>query len=107
MSLTTEFAIAQQLFIEGDHTRAIEMLISMAERGHMKAYETLGWLYLSGNKVERDLYAARRFYSKAADGGDPTAQFNLAIMMINGDGGPREEERAFNLFRTASGAGQL
>jgi TPR repeat protein len=45
---------------------------------------------------------ARRHFLAAARRGDPLGQYNLAMMLIHGEGGPPSVEQACALLRTAA-----
>ena len=46
----------------------------------------LASIYLDGVVVKKDYDIAASFYRKAADKGDPAAQFSLAVMLEKGQG---------------------
>ncbi|SFU58543.1 AAA family ATPase [Nitrosospira multiformis] len=58
----------------------------------------LGSMYELGQGVEKDEAAARLWYSKSADKGDPYAQLDLASMCMNGRGGEQDYTKAFDLY---------
>jgi len=68
-----------------------------AERGNVAAQSILGICYLDGIDVKTDYAEAYHFLSLAAKRGASRAQFNLARMLANGLGVPRDPSRALSL----------
>ena len=52
-----------------------------AAQNHAEALRTLGYLFEGGKGVPQDDSRAGEFYRRAAELGDPFAQFNLAVML--------------------------
>jgi TPR repeat protein len=57
---------------------------------------------ISGGGVNADPVQARAAMSKAADANSPEAQFQLGLMLANGDGGPKDDVAARALFEKAA-----
>ena len=55
--------------------------------------------------VPQDDAEAVKWYSKAAEQGDATAQYNLGLMYNSGKGVPRDDAEALNWWRKAAGQG--
>ncbi|PVM86706.1 SEL1-like repeat protein [Caulobacter endophyticus] len=55
--------------------------------------------------VRKDLGEARRWYERAAQGGDPSAMHNIALFAYRGDGGDKNLTTAANWFRKAAETG--
>jgi len=55
--------------------------------------------------VKKDLGEARRWYERAAQGGDPSAMHNIALFAYRGDGGDKNLTTAANWFRKAAETG--
>ncbi len=55
-----------------------------------------------GGGVNGDPAQARAAMSKAADANSPEAQFQLGLMLANGDGGPKDDVAARSLFEKAA-----
>ena len=51
-----------------------------AENGNAKAQSAMGAYYESGNGVEKDQWKAIYWYTKAAEQGNPNAQYHLAVL---------------------------
>ena len=57
-----------------------------AERGDPEAQMKMGWAYEKGDGVPRDDARAVEWYRRAALQNEPTAQYNLALLLIDGRG---------------------
>ncbi len=64
-------------------------------------------MYDSGEGVEEDDAQAAYWYHKAAEQGDPDAQFNLGLMYKYGRGVEQDKAQAVHLFRKAAERGEL
>lgn len=77
--------------------------LARAEAGDVKCQRWLGHQYYSGaGVVKQDLAEARRFYTKASEGGDARAQVCLAVMCEKGEGGTCSQAEAIGWFRKAA-----
>lgn len=63
-----------------DPQRAFTLNAEAAESGMHDAVLAMGWFYLNGFGVEKDLEQARRWYRKSARQGEPRAMFSLGQM---------------------------
>ena len=63
-------------------------------RGDPFAQVSLGVAYLTGRGVQKDYNRAFEMFKSAADKGDQSAQYNLALMLQQGLGAPRDEKQA-------------
>jgi hypothetical protein len=52
-------------------------------------------MYCTGTGVVRNLAEAVKWYRRSAEQGDRYAQYNLAVMLIKGQGAPQDSEEAF------------
>ena len=52
-----------------------------------------------------DLARAQRFFRSAAERHQHVAQFNLAVMLLNGEGGPSDPEAAVQWLKKSAGGG--
>ncbi|WP_210526650.1 caspase family protein [Rubellimicrobium arenae] len=74
--------------------RGLRYLRESADRGDIYGYNNLGLAYLQGRGgLAVDKAAAFDLFMKAAEGGHPTAPFNLAGMYRDGDVGGRPDLR--------------
>jgi TPR repeat protein len=117
-----------------DYAKAVEWFSKAAEQGECQAQSKLGMLYFSGQGVTEDeakaaewfLKAAQqgdarsqfytgllsqndaesfKWYGKAAEQGDADAQYELGLLYFNGQGVPKDHEKAKELFVKAGAQG--
>jgi TPR repeat protein len=74
-------------------------LRKQAAAGNAKAQYQLGELLHEARVVARDLDAARRWATQAADQGHARAQYRLASMRLLGEGGARDAQAGMALFK--------
>lgn len=78
-------------------------LMVLAERGSSLAQRTLGERFATGAKdAPKDMGQAIYWWEKAADNGDPLAQFNLGMVYLRGAGTPQDRVRAHMWFSLAA-----
>ena len=96
-----------------EHPAALPLLHCAAEQGSAVAAHQLGNIYADrsfaigpslarfayGPFLRPDLAAARRWYARAAALGHAGARFDLAIMLVRGEGGPHDEQGAIEALR--------
>jgi TPR repeat protein len=78
------------------------------------AYLTSNWVpmrfvatsYALGNDVKKNGQRARIWYARAAKAGDLSSNFDLAMMLLNGEGGPVELERGKTLLEETAKNGE-
>lgn len=75
-----------------DMPRAMQLYRCAADQGHAEASYQLG--YKSYDKVEE-----RHWYRRAAELGHGHARYMLALLLIEGRGGPRDEPAALEILR--------
>ena len=63
-----------------DEEQAFRLNADSAKLGYGDAVLAMGWFYLNGTGVPRDLELARKWYKKSARKGDPRAMFSLGQM---------------------------
>lgn len=83
----------------------IKTIICDAELGDKFAQGYLGFLYESGNGVERNYTQAVKWYQKAAEQGHDVAQYNLGLMYHLGKGVQQNDATAVKWFRKAAEQG--
>lgn len=77
-----------------------------AEAGSVRGMKNLATAYATGQEgIPMDKAMAAELYSRAADLGDPDAQYDLAFMLDSGEGIPMDRGRAETLFRAAADQG--
>jgi hypothetical protein len=62
-------------------------------------------MYDAGKDVAQDYKEAVKWYTKAAEQGDATAQFNLGVMYVNGQGVKKDYKEAVKWFTKAAQRG--
>lgn len=85
----------------------LDALRQQAEQGLAGAQTELGYLYHTGEGVERDYAEAVKWYRLAAKQGHPDAQYNLGVAHAFGEGVERDPARASNWYRRAAEQGHV
>ncbi len=80
-----------------DLVRAFELNAEAADLGYHDAVLAMGWFFLNGFGVDKDVDAAESWYRKSARQGDPRAMFSLGQMAY----GQGEYRRARDWFGRA------
>lgn len=96
-----------------DMARAVQLYRFAAEKGSAAGKVALASCLKAGDGVPADAVEARRLYREVADTeiDDPDAttvgraRHNLAMMYVNGEGGPRDITEAYRYFGRAAEAG--
>jgi len=79
-----EYQQGQIAYFFGDHTKALTIWTTLAEKNHGQSQASLAWLYHAGLGTEKNLEMAFRLYQAAAKQNNPIAQNNLGTMYENG-----------------------
>lgn len=99
------FADAVSL-LEAKDRAGIAPLRKAANLGLPKAQFVLAKMYEMGEGgLKKDPTEARRWYERAAQGGDASAMHNVGLFASRGQGGPQNWTTAANWFRKAAEAG--
>ena len=85
---------------------ALENCTTAAESGDMQAQFEMGELYYHGERAERDLAEALKWYEQASVQGHPDAQYRLGLMHIDGEGVERNLPQAYIILKMAAVNGQ-
>ncbi|KAI9199653.1 uncharacterized protein BJ171DRAFT_462347 [Polychytrium aggregatum] len=84
--------------VNEEHTKAIELYLSLADRGIPQAQVALGGCYESGEGVDQDYGTAIEWYSKAADQGSEDGRLHIvhlmAVCLVGGFGTPANKKKA-------------
>ncbi len=75
-------SVAHEAFLAGSLGVAVAEYRSHAERGNRAAQNNLGVMYETGLGVAQDDFEAVKWYFKAADQGDATAQYNIGVLLV-------------------------
>ena len=100
-----KLARAQKAFTRGDYKKAHDFWLPLAENGIAEAQYSLGFLYQSGWGSEQDLLQAVAWYSSAAEQNEARAQFNLGVLLINGEDEVDKDTETGVLWLTRSAEG--
>ena len=89
----------------GDYTAARAFWQPLADNYDLAALRNIGHLYRLGQGVARDGEKAVRYYTRSAELGFAPAQFNLAVMLYEGDDIPTDTKAARYWAQLAANAG--
>ncbi len=92
-------------FNRGNYSLAFEHWQPLASSGDADAARNVGRLFHEGLGVKQDFGKARYYYGMAAAKCNATAQNNLGLMLLNGQGGAKDPVGAFRLFEKAAKQG--
>jgi len=89
--------------IPKDEKRSFEVNAEAAEAGYHDAVLAMGWYYLNGVGVSKDVDEARRWYRKSARQKEPRAMFSLGRIAYD----DRSFEEALEWFQAAKDHGHV
>jgi TPR repeat protein len=81
--------------------KSFELYQQAADQGHAAAANQLGVKLLLGESAKRDAVAARKYFTRAAEGGHADGMFNLAVQLA-----PKDEAAAVKWYQRAAQLGQ-
>ena len=87
---------------KGEMDKAVELYANAASQGVVDAQMLLGYLYMNGEGVPKNLAKAFGLFKQAADNGDVKGQEQLAMMFDNGLGVPRDYAEAAKWYDKAA-----
>nr|AFI78569.1 hypothetical protein ws633F6_0011 [uncultured bacterium ws633F6] len=93
---------AQAAFTRSNYMKAHNIWLPLAESGIAEAQYSLGFVYQSGWGPERDLLQAVAWYTSAAEQNEARAQFNLGILLLNGEDNVEKDTETGILWLTRS-----
>ena len=102
-SLKTTFDAGVAAYDAGDYAKAYQIWSSIDD-DDLAAMRNVALMRRQGLGTPKDPKGAEEMYVRAAEGGLPTAQADLADMLIKGEAGPPDPERAFPLLEAAAAA---
>lgn len=97
-----QYQLGMRQLEAGDFARAAVSLLAAAEQGIPSAQYRYAKLLETGDGVEQDLEAARRWTERAANSGHVRAMHNLGVINYYGAGGPQNLEQAARWFQEAA-----
>lgn len=104
--LTTAFAaISLLMFSLCANAQTLEEMISLANEGISSYQCMLGYKYLDGDGVEKNIPEAVKWFKMAADNGDVYAAYTLGRTFHSGEGIPQDYAEAMKWFLLAAGLG--
>ena len=86
-----------------DYAKAYQIWSSLDDQD-LAAMRNVGMMRRQGLGTPKDPKGAEEIFQRAADAGLPTAQADLADMLIKGEAGPPDPERALPLLTSAAAA---
>ena len=87
-----------------NYQTALQVWMTQALGGSAEAQNYVGEIYLKGLGTPPDFGMAAQWFQKASDQGFKRAKTNLAYLYEEGLGVPKDDLKALNLYREASGA---
>ena len=94
-------------FRGGNYEFALKQWLPLAEKGHAKAQNSVGFMHARGLGVPPDHREAIKWYTKSAKQDFPLAAYNLGLIYTRGTGTLPNQEKATDWFRRAAGVGHL
>ena len=86
--------LIEKYFVTKQYDKCFEGHLELAEKGYPLAECQVGYFYLEGLGVEKDLSKALYWTERAAEHGDRDGQYNLAWFCDEGIGTEKDAEKA-------------
>lgn len=99
------YQLGRSLFATRDYTGAMASYKTASELGNARAIYELGWMYESGNGVEKDPARARFYYEMAAEKKIAPAIVSLGVQQERGIGAASDPAKAYALYQRAADLG--
>ncbi len=99
------YQLGRSLFATHDYTGAVASYRTASELGNARAIYELGWMYDSGNGVEKDPARARFYYEMAAEKKIAPAIVSLGVQQERGIGAVSDPAKAYALYQRAADLG--
>ena len=97
--------MAYGAYQRGYYLTALNLATPLALQGDAAAQTLIAEIYSRGLGVRQDLVKAMEWYGKAAERDVPEAQFELAMLLLDGGDEFGDPERAYALMQQAADAG--
>lgn len=94
--------LIEKYFNAQGYEKCFEGHLALAEQGYPLAECQVGYFYLEGLGVEKDLSKALYWTERAAEHGDRDGQYNLAWFYEEAIGVPKDMEKAKSWYRLAA-----
>lgn len=82
----------------GEYEKSVYFLEKACEANYPDAYSILGYLYLHGEGVSKDIKKAIELFNKAVENGVSTSYFNLGMQYLTGEGVLKDTKKGFELI---------
>ncbi|MBQ0023425.1 MAG: SEL1-like repeat protein, partial [Prevotellaceae bacterium] len=105
LNLDEQYDKAVKFHKNKDYTQAVSIFKVLAERGHAKAQNYLGFCCKKGQGVSQDYSKAVEWYTKSANQGYAIAQNNLGVCYDNGQGVSQDYSKAVEWYTKAANQG--
>jgi TPR repeat protein len=90
----------------GEEDDAVQYHQQEADNGDVPSQLWLGKRYFwGGGGIQPDPVRAQQYFERAAQQGNPEAQYNLGVMLMSGDAAPPDPAASLNYFEQAAAAG--
>ena len=99
------YQLGRSLFATGNYAGAVASYKTASELGNARAIYELGWMYDSGNGVEKDPDRARFYFEMAAEKKVAPAIVSLGVQQERGIGAPSDPAKAYALYQRAADLG--
>lgn len=99
------YQLGRSLFATRDYGAAMASYKTASELGNARAIYELGWMYESGNGVEKDPARARFYYEIAAEKNIAPAIVSLGVQQERGVGAASDPAKAYALYQRAAELG--
>lgn len=105
-SARLRYQLGRSLLADGKWFSGIQKVREAAENDYAAAQLALGsWYEMGGFGMVKDQKLATQWFAKAANQGNPKAQFKLGVAFEKGSGGETSETKAFVWYCKAAGQG--
>ncbi|ESQ81180.1 SEL1-like repeat protein [Asticcacaulis sp. YBE204] len=92
--------------VKADPKQALFYYKEAAVRGNPAAQNDIGTYFAKGDTIlPKDEAIARKWFEVSAKNGEPEAMYNLAVLLMKGQGGPVDRKSAWLWFTVAQKAG--
>lgn len=91
--------------VSTDPKQAMAYYKEAALAGSASAQNAMGTFFYQGVQIEKDYVTARKWFEAAAVRGQVDGMFNLAVMMMKGEGGEADNIKAYAWLTLAREAG--
>ncbi|HUJ45546.1 MAG TPA: tetratricopeptide repeat protein [Rhizomicrobium sp.] len=88
----------------GNYEQAYNEFLALADDNDIAAMRNVALMKRRGQGTDKDPEGARDYLERAADGGLPTAQYDLGQMLLDGEGGDADPKAAVSWLAMAASA---